>query len=166
MCMSYFGCFILVGSLSYPQQHNCLFAPQLCPQLYLRTDPSVSIKISFCFFSTRPHCTYFHCRILKQYQTFYHSFYQKIPLGSSIPFWVTQFLDFRCTDRLNNKELYFPESMHPLYPSGLDENGAGDNLYAAPWICYRNVVVQGTKFVHCSTVCSSDLYTLLMRYGV
>ena len=40
--------------------------------------------------------------------------------------------------------------MHPLYPPCLDDSGTGDNLCTASWKCYKKIVAQVTKFVHCS----------------
>ena len=37
--------------------------------------------------------------------------------------------------------------MAPLYPPGLDENGAGANLYPACWICSKNMSVLDTNFI-------------------
>ena len=42
--------------------------------------------------------------------------------------------------------------MDPLYPPGLDENRAVDDLYTASWICSENGLVQRKNFVPCSRI--------------
>ena len=32
--------------------------------------------------------------------------------------------------------------MDPFYPTGLDKNGAGENLYAVSWICTKSALLQ------------------------
>ena len=49
--------------------------------------------------------------------------------------------------RLSNQQLLFPVNGPTLYHSGLDENGAGTNLYPACWICSKNVTVPGTNCI-------------------
>ena len=57
-------------------------------------------------------------------------------------------------------------SMEPLFPPGLDENCAVDNLYAASWICSENALMQGkisprallgTKYLHCTNSISTKM---------
>ena len=41
-------------------------------------------------------------------------------------------------------------SIDPLYPSGLDENRAVDDLYAASWICSETTLLYRKNVVHCT----------------
>ena len=46
-------------------------------------------------------------------------------------------------DRRTNRHF---QSLDPLYPPGLDENNAGENMHPAFWICSKSVLLQGIKF--------------------